>query len=878
MRSRLTGPKLAGAIVLVAVLAVIGLPIIFSSAPAARAMEFLQVGHWVFNTGTHTAFHIHGGSKEVDAKIALPSAAEGGMVLQGDKYGFVMNGKTVVGFGKSTLTVAAVIPTGLAGKPIGIEVPGGPYLVFQEAGRVVRLGLPAVIMPVGGPVSSAVGTDDGTVWLRRADTGDICRVGAAETAPRCAVRASGAATAKLTVVAGRPALFDPAAGTLAVIDGDAVGKPTRVTAPLPATVEVSTSDTDGRLPVLDPTGRLLLADTGWVGADRRPAAQPLTISLGAGRYRNPVATSNSVALLDVTRSRVLTYGRDGRRLQSEPVAAPADRARVVRGGDGKVYVDDAAGAHTLVVDPDGTVTTVKIGGTAPTTPKQRREPPTSGRPNAPDGPPRRPDGGAPIGKGSGDSGRAARPPGSPQPVTGRPGNAQVTLDWRPAAPNGGRILAYDVTWTSSDGSPGGTVSVPGSRRTTVVTGLGNGVAYTFAVLATNSAGVGPAAVSAPVTPSSDVPGTPGEVSATADDDGSVAVTWQPADGLGNTVTGYEVTARGSDGSEATMGGRPTGTSLTLAAGAGLQLGVSYTFTVTATNDKGLTGLPSVASNTVAPYAPAGAPGDLHAEVSDRAVTVTWAEPDLGGGDLVEYVVAADGAGSRTGQDRAVRFDGLDNGREYAFSVRAVTRSKTGGDPVTGAEVTVAGRPGTAPEARLRGVDADGDRTVVVRVSVDEHGSGGVTCLVTLNGTERWRGGCSGDQDIRIGGLDYATDYNAQVFASNAYGSSGGSGVQGARTNDPPRTVTVGKGGRASVTGCDPNKGCRWVTIAARHFAPNTTYRVVCSASTESSYYAFDTRTDGGGDITINSGWCAYGFSGESVWVTVDGIESNHQPW
>jgi hypothetical protein len=883
MRSRITPARVTGAMALVVVLLLVSIPVFFAPVLPARAVEFLQVGHWVFNQATRTAFHVHGGSKEVDAKIALPAVGQGGAVVQGEAYGFVVDGRTVVGFGKSTLTVGGVIPTGLAEQPLGLEVPGGPYLIYRRAGSIVRLGLPAATIPGGGPISSAVATTDGTVWVRRADTGQICRLGAADAGVRCAVAVTGAPSGVLTVASGRPGLFDPAAGTLALIDGDALAAPVRVTNPLPPGAEVAANDAAGRLPVLAPGGRLLLVDTSWVAAPGRTAGGPVTVALGAGRYRSPVATDDAVAVLDLTRSRVLTFGRDGSRRRAAPVAAPADSARVVRGGDGKVYVDDATGAHTLVVDPDGAMTTVKLSGTdVPTTPPRRPEPPVTDRdrdrPRSADEPARAGTrGGGATTKGRRDTPAAV--PGSPAPVLGRPGDAEVTVSWRKAAANGAAVLAYDVTWTAADGSPGGAVSVPGGNRTTLVPGLDNGTAYTFAVAARNSVGAGPAAVSAAVTPSSDVPSAPTGVTASAGTDGTLAVSWAEADGQGNTVTGYEVTAHGDDGSQAVVGA-PTGTTVTLTAGAGITLGVTYTFTVTATNDKGLVSDPSEAGNAVAAYGPAAAPGDLRAEVANRAVTLTWAEPDLGGGALVGYLVDGDGVAPRTVTERSARFDELANGREHRFSVRAVTRSRAdnGSATVEGAAASVTGTPGTAPAVDLVSVEATGDRAVTVRVVVDERDSGGVTCLVTLNGAERWRGGCAGTRDIRIDGLEYATVYNAQVHGSNAFGNAPGTQVMGARTNDPPRTVEVGRGGRVNRPDCN-TAPCAWVTVAARNFAPDTSYSFVCRASTDpGGWYTFNARTDGNGSATINSGQCYFGFPGRDVWMTVGGVESNHYRW
>ena len=95
----------------------------------------------------------------------------------------------------------------------------------------------------------------------------------------------------------------------------------------------------------------------------------------------------------------------------------------------------------------------------------------------------------------------ANPPGAPTNVLVTPGDAQVSVSWTAPASNGGAaITTYKVT-----ANPGGaTCEVTAGDplpTTCTVTGLTNGVAYTFTVTATNSAGTSePSSASAAVTP------------------------------------------------------------------------------------------------------------------------------------------------------------------------------------------------------------------------------------------------------------------------------------------------------------------------------------------------------------------------------------------
>src|SRR2546430_993938 len=60
-------------------------------------------------------------------------------------------------------------------RPVVREVVGGPYLVYRNAGQIVRLGDPVATVPASGQVSAAVTTSDGTLWVSRSD-GALCQL------------------------------------------------------------------------------------------------------------------------------------------------------------------------------------------------------------------------------------------------------------------------------------------------------------------------------------------------------------------------------------------------------------------------------------------------------------------------------------------------------------------------------------------------------------------------------------------------------------------------------------------------------------------------------------------------------------------------------
>ncbi|CAB4559577.1 MAG: S8 family serine peptidase [Actinobacteria bacterium] len=91
---------------------------------------------------------------------------------------------------------------------------------------------------------------------------------------------------------------------------------------------------------------------------------------------------------------------------------------------------------------------------------------------------------------------AATAPSEPVNVTATPGDARVTVRWgTPATDGGSAITSYTAT-----ASPGGATCVT-STNACVVTGLSNGISYTFSVVARNAIGVSPSSVSTdPVAP------------------------------------------------------------------------------------------------------------------------------------------------------------------------------------------------------------------------------------------------------------------------------------------------------------------------------------------------------------------------------------------
>jgi len=186
------------------------------------------------------------------------------------------------------------------------------------------------------------------------------------------------------------------------------------------------------------------------------------------------------------------------------------------------------------------------------------------------------------------------PTGVSAAVAGVSGQATVSFT-APVSNGGSAITSY--TATSTPGIKTGTLTQAGSGTITV-TGLTNGTAYTFTVVANNLAGASAASTPASnsVTPYTN-PGAPTIGTATAGNgQASVAFT-APASNGGLPITNYTATS---------IPGSFTGTVNQAGSGTitvtGLANGTAYTFTVIATNSGGATSAASGVSGEVTPDA------------------------------------------------------------------------------------------------------------------------------------------------------------------------------------------------------------------------------------------------------------------------------------
>ncbi|MER7278454.1 fibronectin type III domain-containing protein [Dactylosporangium sp. NPDC000244] len=349
---------------------------------------------------------------------------------------------------------------------------------------------------------------------------------------------------------------------------------------------------------------------------------------------------------------------------------------------------------------------------------------------------------------------APGPPGQPQDVTVAAGSGQATVSWTAPGSPGAGIDHYTAT-----ASPGGASCSTGGTSCTI-TGLTDGVAYTFSVVANGVTGTGASLPTLPVGGLTGAPGAPTAVSATAGDR-SATLSWTAPASAGAGITGYTVSASPGLGACATLSAAATSCTVP-----GLIPGTAYTFTVKAVGPGGLSAA-SAPSNSVNP-GPPGAPGGVTAAGGDGSATVSWTAPANAGGAVDHYVVTAVPGGETCATSATTcTVHNLTNGVPYTFVVTAVGPNGTGTSlPTLPSQVVTPGAPDAVTGVSV--VAGDGSVTVswqppgILRAGVTGYtvtaNPGGLSCTTT--GTS-----CT------VAGLTTGTGYTVTVQATGPGGDA-----------------------------------------------------------------------------------------------------------
>ncbi|HEY2055841.1 MAG TPA: DUF4082 domain-containing protein [Solirubrobacterales bacterium] len=287
----------------------------------------------------------------------------------------------------------------------------------------------------------------------------------------------------------------------------------------------------------------------------------------------------------------------------------------------------------------------------------------------------------------------AEAPGGVTNVAATAGVGSATVSWT-GPTSGAPATTYKIT--PYIGATAQTpVTVEASQSSKVITGLTGGTTYTFTVTAINEAGTGPeSAKSNAVTPTAaSVPGAPTGVTATAGA-ASATVNWTaPTNNGGSAITSFKITPYKLGVLPQTpVTAEASATSTTVS---GLTVGVSYTFTVAATNAVG-TGAASSQSNSVTPTSTSvpGAPTGVTAAGKTSGALLSWTAPTSNGGSAITGYKITPFIGSsaqtpiNTGTTTtSATVSGLTNGVTYTFRVAAINALGTGAESAPSAAVT-----------------------------------------------------------------------------------------------------------------------------------------------------------------------------------------------
>ncbi len=203
----------------------------------------------------------------------------------------------------------------------------------------------------------------------------------------------------------------------------------------------------------------------------------------------------------------------------------------------------------------------------------------------------------------------------------------------------------------------------------------------------------------------DKPGAPTNTTVVSNSSGTAQISWTAGPANGSPITTFTVT-------DHTQGDSMECGLVTTCLFSGRTNGIEHTFSVTATNEVGVSEASNQATTMIdiEPEAP-GAP-TLHP--GDREITVSWTPPHNEGSALIDYEVTLSPAGTQTipaGQT-STTFTGLVNGAEYVATVKA--RNGKGSSPLSQPSPAVVPYGAPGPVSGLQATPAGvGKNTVTI---------------------------------------------------------------------------------------------------------------------------------------------------------------------
>ena len=351
------------------------------------------------------------------------------------------------------------------------------------------------------------------------------------------------------------------------------------------------------------------------------------------------------------------------------------------------------------------------------------------------------------------------------------GDGQVALSWAPRSSGGSAITKWQYRQSESGGGFGAWTDIADSGPATashVVTGLSNGVSYTFQVRAVSQVATGTPISSVAVMPST-VPPAPSVTAARGN--GQVDLSWTAGTSgaageasYAAATTGWQVQVDDGDWMDiADSGADTTSHSVT-----GLTNGTAYTFSVRAVNSQGA-GAAGSASATPAttPSAPS-----VSAERGDGSTALSWTAGDDGGSAVTGWQVQVnDGGWMDVAADTMSLSVDTDDGAAYTFGVRGVNDV---GEGAAGTASVEAGSAPAAPTVTATG----GDGSITVSWTAGDDGGSTVTSWhhrmkVSIGDYGDWTEVSADTASVELSNLGSGTgvlSYTFQVRGVNGVGA------------------------------------------------------------------------------------------------------------
>ena len=216
-------------------------------------------------------------------------------------------------------------------------------------------------------------------------------------------------------------------------------------------------------------------------------------------------------------------------------------------------------------------------------------------------------------------------PTAPTGITAIAGDGGATITFTPSASNGGATILYYRVVSTPDG-----ITASGSSSPILISGLTNGVSYTFTVVAINVAGSSDiSAISNAVTPNIAIPTAPTDLVVTDKTLTTISISFTQTTNGSPAITNYSYSLDGGSFTDLSPVDKTSPITIT-----GLSSNTQYSIRLKAKN---INGYSSVSDEIVE---------STYANVNfDRFTTVgasTWTAPD--GVNKVEYLVVGGGGG------------------------------------------------------------------------------------------------------------------------------------------------------------------------------------------------------------------------------------------